>query len=360
MRKIGFLVYDISLTGGAEKVALNMAEEFNTAYDVHMISLFDQKNFDKSSVAYKCYILSEKTISITANIFKLRNKLRNILKDKGIDILFIITAGVVTVGVMAAVGLNTKTVYCEHSNLENKTYGNKHQLRQFIGATYSDAVVTLTERDRKNFLRKYKISQNKVFAIPNWFTFRENLERRDYDISSKRIITAGRLEYVKGYDLLLKIASVVKKSCPDWSWDIYGEGSYREKIEEWIAEYDLSGFVSLMGNVNNLQEKYKDYAFFVMTSYYEGLPLVLLEAQTSALPIISFDCPTGPSEIVRDGVNGYLIENYNTDEMAKTIVEFIKNDNLRKEFSSHTMDGIQRFSKETVLKFWIELINKLI
>ena len=96
-----------------------------------------------------------------------------------------------------------------------------------------------------------------------------------------------------------------------------------------------------------------------MTSYYEGLPLVLLEAQQYKLPIVSFNCPTGPSEIIRDGVNGFLVDNYDVDGMVEKISELIENEALRKSFSNNTLLDIEKFSKEKIIQQWLDLIEKL-
>ncbi len=358
MKKIGFLVYDVSLTGGAERVALNMAEEMCGEHEVHMISLFDKKHFKKEGNPYTVHILSEKTVSIPTHLLTLKNRLRSILRKQEIDILFVITAGVVTVAVLAALGLKTKTVYCEHSNLENKTYGKKHELRQYIGAKYCDVVVALTERDRKNFLKQYRLQEQTTLFIPNWFTGSEDAGAV-YDAASKRIISAGRLESVKGYDLLVRAAVKVKERHPDWHWDIYGEGTLHAAIQDDIASHGLSDFISLMGNVSDLKQRYKQYALFVMTSYYEGLPLVLLEAQTAKLPIVSFDCPTGPAEIVTDNKNGCLVPTYDTDLLAEKICMLIEDTDKRVAFSAKAVEDIERFSKENVMKRWNALIDKL-
>ena len=96
-----------------------------------------------------------------------------------------------------------------------------------------------------------------------------------------------------------------------------------------------------------------------MTSYFEGLPLVLLEAQQYKLPIVSFNCPTGPSEIIRDNVNGFLIENYNVDLMVEKLSLLIENEELRKSFSDNALLDIDKFSRSRIIKQWLNLIEIL-
>lgn len=359
MKKIGILVYDTSLIGGAEKVAINLAKEFSNYYEVHLISLFNEKKIeDKIESNYNCYTISKKAVSITKNIFTLSNKLKKYLEKNNIDILFSITAGVNTVAILATRRTKIKTVYCEHSNLENKTYGKKHILRQWIGAKKMDRIVTLTKRDRNNFVKKMRVKENKVQNIPNWYE-KTNNENIEYNVNSKKIITAGRLEKVKGHDLLIQVAKRVNEKHPDWIWDIYGDGSYKNEINENIMKNNLQNFVHLKGNYKNLNEIYNEYSIFVLTSYYEGIPLVLLEAQESKLPIVSFDCPTGPSEIIEDGENGFLISTYDVEQMAIKICELIENPKKRIQFSKKSKINLQKFEKEIIIEKWKELIENI-
>ena len=359
MKKIGILVYDTSLIGGAEKVANNLAKELANYYEIHLISLFNEKE-KKESIQSNCkfYTVSEKTISITKNIFTLSRKLRKYLIESQIDILLAITAGVNTVAIIATRGTKIKTVYCEHSNLENQTYGKKHMFRQWIGAKKMDKIVTLTERDKRNFINKFKINENKVQNIPNWYENIHN-DNSEYKIDSKKIITVGRLEKVKGHDLLIKVAKKVQEKHPNWSWDIYGDGSCKNEISNNIIKNNLQNFVKLKGNCTNLNRIYNEYAMFVLTSYYEGIPLVLLEAQEAKLPVISFDCPTGPAEIIENEKNGFLIPAYDIDKMVIKICELIEKPEERIEFSKKTKINFQKFEKNLIVKEWIDLIENI-
>lgn len=357
MSRIGILVYDASATGGAERVAKNLANEFSKKDKTFLISLFATRDVIVSE-STDVVVVEKKVVSITKNFIQIRNKLRKILMDNNIQILIAITAGVVTQAVAASHNINVKVVYSEHSNLENKTYGIKHQIRQRLGAKKSDKVVTLTKRDKDNFIRFFHIPSNKVIAIPNWYT--PCNKGYQYDDSSKKIISVGRLEQVKGYDYAIDVAGVLAKKYPEWHWDIYGEGTWRERLQQRINREGLNDFMSLKGNVNNLSDIYHQYSFLVMTSLYEGLPMSLLEAQSCKLPIVSFDCPTGPSEIVRNNVNGFLIKPYDTERMQKKISELIENSDERESFSKNSQLNLPKFDKGRVLTQWNCLFDTLL
>ena len=358
MKKIALLVYDFSLFGGAEHVAANLANEFIQDYEVYLISCFNEKKElafplnDKIST----FVLSQETKSMVLHSGSLVYKLHRILKLNQIDAVLNITAGVNTLAYMATRGLSTKTIYCEHSNLLNKTYGKKHEFRQWIGATTADAVVALTKEDRDIFKEKYHIG-NKAEYIYNWY---EGSVGYEYNVNSKKIISVGRLKSIKGYDRMIPVASAVLKKHPDWSWDIYGEGDYRLELESLISKYGLENRVILKGNDPCVQEKYKEYAFCVMTSYYEGFALVLVEAMAQSIPCVSYDCPTGPREIIRNDVNGYLVEDGNEESMICVIDRLMNDSKLRLKLSKSTVNVLGKFDRKTIYGQWRTLIGRLI
>lgn len=133
------------------------------------------------------------------------------------------------------------------------------------------------------------------------------------------------------------------------------------EVKEKIIKYNLENNVILKGAVNPIlvYDQYSNYTMFVLTSYREGLPLVLLEAKANKLPIVSFDIETGPNEIVEDNVNGFLIEKYNIKEMAIRINELLKNKDLRQKFSNNAYKNINKFKQDTIINEWINLINSI-
>ena len=358
MKKVGILVYDFNATGGAERVARNLATELSKNNEIFVISLFETKE-EEQAKEYEYVRMFDKTISIPKNLLKITKKVKRYLKEKQIDILLIITAGVNCVGILSTIGTNVKTVYCEHSNLENRTYGKKHIFRQWVGAKWADIVVTLTERDKENFKKVFGVKDEKVITIPNWIENTDKLGNVEYNANSKKIVTVGRLEKVKGYDNLLRVAKLVNEKHFNWIWDICGDGSLYGELSEKIKQENLEKFLCLKGNVKNIEQKYKEYSFFVMTSYYEGLPLSLLEAQVNKLPIISFDCPTGPSEIINNNENGYLIDCYDVEQMATKIINLIENKEKRIEFSEKSGLNLKKYEKQEVLKKWDNLISNI-
>ena len=191
------------------------------------------------------------------------------------------------------------------------------------------------------------------------------MKRKDsiYDPYATKIITVGRLDPVKGYDSLVEVASMTLTKFPSWQWDIYGDWkgneAYYEEVLKLIEKKNLCKKVHLKGAVSDLAERYGNYGIYVMTSKYEGLPMVLLEAKINKLPVISFDCSTGPAEIIEDGIDGYLIENQDLKEMEEKLEILMKSSELRKKMSDMADKNLYKFDKQLIIKQWISLIESM-
>ena len=360
MKKIALVKWSIDRTDGGLKVATSLANELSTMYEVHLLSMISTENnfFSlKQSVRYQN--LSPKKISMSKNFLDAVKLLRNYLKEQNIDIVFGIGMSMNTVGVASTLGLKTKFVSCDHTNsiVDNDTKVKKVQ--RFVGAKFADKIITLTQEDRRNYIRKYGIAEDKIAYIYNWKE--DVLSNVTYNSESTKLVTVGRFDIQKGYDYLVQVAKKVLNEKSDWTWDIYGSGNKGEvnKIRDLIIENDLQDKLFIKGLEKNQALIYGDKAIYVMTSRYEGLPLVLLEAQQYNLPIVSFRCPTGPNEIVEDGVNGYLVECYDTDKLSQKLLELMEDEALKQSFSEHAKDNMDKFDKDKILKQWIELIETI-
>lgn len=189
-------------------------------------------------------------------------------------------------------------------------FGKRYALRHWNG------VICITKKDAIQYV-DYVGSATKIHQIYNLTDFSE--VRKQYNFKSKKIISCGYLAHIKGFDLLVKVAKQVFEKHSDWVWDIYGEGTDRQKLQKLIEDYSLQNHVFLKGYASNINELYGKYSFFVLTSRAEGMGMVLIEAQKSGLPTVSFDIKCGPSDVISDGVNGYLIEPFNIGDMSEKI-----------------------------------------
>lgn len=360
MKKIAIVKWSIDRTDGGLKVAVNLSNELSKNYEVHLLSMITTEQIFFSVKEEVCYKnLSSKKLSMSKNFFQAVQKLRKYLIEHTIEIVFGIGMTMNCVGIASTFGLKTKFVSCDHTNSIVDIDTNVKKIQRYVASKFANKIITLTNQDRLNYIKKYKMNKDKVEFIYNWMDSLESIEK--YNINSKKLITVGRFDYQKGFDYLSKVAKLILSKYPEWEWDIYGDGDEKIK-QEMRNELEVGGVLSRVhfkGNVKGTENIYPEHAMYVMTSRYEGLPLVLLEAKQYGLPIVSFNCPTGPNELVLDGKNGYLVENYNVERMSQLINQLIENDELRAEFSQNSMLDTDKFGKEKIIQQWIELIEEM-
>jgi len=361
MKKIALVRWILDDSGGAERVAVSLANELTKKYEVHLIGITTKQSdlFFKINSQVKYSNFFDHRVRLSKNILKISKLLKKYFIDNEIEVAFGIGITANIFLSLAGIGTQTKVVLCDHTNsiADNREFSRKVQ--RYVGTKLADKIITLTQEDRRHFIRKYGISENKIAYIYNWKE--GGLSNVPYNDESTKIVTVGRFDYQKGYDYLVQVAKKVLSEKSGWTWEIYGSGNQDEvdKIRDLINENDLQDRLVLKGLEKNQDVIYGDKGIYVMTSRYEGLPLVLLEAQQYNLPIVSFRCPTGPSEIVEDGINGFLIDCYDVDQMSEKLLELMKNDDLRHSFSEHAKDNMDKFDKNKILNQWIELIETI-
>lgn len=215
-----------------------------------------------------------------------------------------------------------------------------------------DALVVLTKADADHWK---EIKQK--FIIPNPIT----LEPNGYSsCTGNKIISVGRLTEQKGYDLLINAWKAIAFKHPDWIINIYGEGELHDKLQQQICDSHLEKQIILCKPVTNISEKYIESSFYVMSSRFEGFGLVLTEAMCCGLPCISFDCPSGPSEIIKDKEDGLLVENGNINALADSICFMIENEEKRIQMGKKAKGNVMRYSTEHIMQQWNELFKGLI
>jgi glycosyltransferase involved in cell wall biosynthesis len=175
------------------------------------------------------------------------------------------------------------------------------------------------------------------------------------DRDKKTIVAMGRMRHQKGFDLLLK--AFASCSNPEWRLVIFGEGQERKGFELLIRELGLEGKVFMPGVVKDSMSLLKQADLFVMSSRFEGFPNALLEAMACGLPVISFDCPSGPGEIIRNGVDGLLVAPEDVNAMADAMKRLMADGEERKRLGTRAIEVLDRFGIEKVMKKWEELLQ---
>jgi glycosyltransferase involved in cell wall biosynthesis len=159
---------------------------------------------------------------------------------------------------------------------------------------------------------------------------------------------------------LIPAWELVHHKHPDWILDVYGSGELHDQVVLWIKERNLQDTIIMHEPVDNIMEKYLESSICVLCSRYEGFSLVILEGMACGVPFVSFDCPHGPRNIIRNGDDGLLVEYQNPQALADGICLLIEDEGLRRRLGAKAIENIKRFSKESVMKQWKELFNSLI
>jgi glycosyltransferase involved in cell wall biosynthesis len=212
-----------------------------------------------------------------------------------------------------------------------------------------DQFVVLTEEDRLAWPELKNIC-----VIPDPLSF---TPQRVSPLTDKRVIAVGRYVYQKGFDLLLKAWAQVEKEFPDWELAIYGEGD-RTPYIKLLEELDIhSDRCHLEGRSSDIENEYSKSSLFAFSSRFEGFGMVLVEAMACGLPVISFDCPCGPKDIVKDGEDGLLAENGSVSALANGLLSMMSDPERRKLMSEAALRNVQRFKIEYVAQQWEQLFE---
>ncbi len=237
------------------------------------------------------------------------------------------------------------------ANLFKNLFAKFWMLNLVTNLKQLDKFVVLTEEDCKNW-----VELNNIDVIPDPLTFSSS---SCSPLTEKRVIAVGRYVYQKGFDLLLRSWSIVEKDCPDWMLTIIGQGD-RLPYETLIDELRIDrARCKLLGPKDRIQNEYMTSSLLVMSSRFEGFGMVLIEAMACGLPVISFDCPCGPKDIVQDKVDGILVESGNVEKLAEAIIMLIQHPEKRKEMANKAIKNVQRFKIDQIAGKWKSLFDSL-
>lgn len=215
-----------------------------------------------------------------------------------------------------------------------------------------DEVIVLNNLEKELWapVRNVRVINNAVQIYPK----ETNL------LSAKSAIFVGRAEYEKGPDRLIEVWKLVAERHPDWTVKMFCTGAMLNDLQAKVKEYGLEEQVLFMPPTKDMEHEYMTSSLCLMTSRFEGFPVVLQEAMGCGLPCLSFNCPSGPRYIIKDQEDGYLVENGNLEAMAKHVCELIENVELRKKLGQKAKENMAYYSEERIMGQWKALFEDLV
>lgn len=347
MKKIGFLINTLAKSGGTERVTTVLANALSELdYEVEVICMSKSTEsfyelYDKVKVSY----LSDKSSLRLTDYFSLGRRL--IKASRHLDYIIGVGMDLCVLTVPMKLFNKTKVIGWEHFNLSVR--GPVVGLGRMLGVWFADSIVTLTKFD----FEQYRKKTNKVKCIYNPVTV--NVESVD-NYESKRILCVGRLTNQKGFDMMVDIWAGLFSRYPEWHMAIVGDGDDELKLKAQAVTAGVGDSLKFFKATRDVASFYRSASIYAMSSRYEGLPLVLIEAQSVGLPLIAFNCETGPKEVITDGYNGYLIPAFDKDIFREKLETLMKDDTLRREMGGNALVNSNNFAKANIVPQWCEIL----
>lgn len=357
--KLLYIINGITGSGGLERVlsvkASILTEDFG--YEVHLLSLNEIGK--KSFFSFSEKVLHH-SIIVTGNpiryFLQYKNGIQKVVDDLQPDIISVCDDALKGFFLPHMIKTKTKWIHESHASLLLGDKGSgvpftkkvQHAVKQVLGKCFSK-VILLTEGNRKEW------HLNNVEVIPNPAPF----ETKQFStLQNKKIIAVGSYSFNKGYDLLLRIWEQIEKDFPNWELNIYGTDT--QKNLQQLADKQHLKKINFHNPVSDIGAKYLESSIMVLPSRSEGFGMVLIEAMTFGLPVISFDCPNGPKDIISNNEDGFLIENGNTYEFAEKLKKLMMSENLRREMGKNATENVLRFSAKKIVQKWDEHFRSLV
>ncbi|ARR01551.1 glycosyltransferase, family 1 [Campylobacter vicugnae] len=371
LKKILIVVPDLSIVGGRERVVANLSNELVKNYKIYIISIFNaNKNivfdYSKNIELIKLSDIKEITLPNVKNpFFKiLRELARPLVRFANRIIIKIMSRRFIKLAKKIEPDFiidNSDSFINGKFVLKNsaviKLIHGKFDIYKNFNLDGLQNFVLLSSQELDSYKTKYPNSN--FYIIPN---FIPNISNLNTNYSQKVVVSIGRLSKEKGFLRLIDIWKLIQdsKEFKDWKLHIVGDGELKEKIENKIRDLNLTNSIILKPFTKDVESEYLSASIYAMTSHFEGFGMVLIEAQSYALPTISFDIATGPRDIIENDKSGYLIEDNNLNEYATKLKTLMQDENLIAKMGAKSKEIVKsKFSKEVVMKQWMELFERI-
>lgn len=272
------------------------------------------------------------------------------------DVIVCTTANHVDINVVAKLKSDIPLIVESHS-IYRMTMGQKGLRYRYTdykyrkGLSKAQMIVSLTEGDAEDWRKDF----SKVRVIPDMVHLNEGGVS---SLKNKRVIWVGRFDYQKRPMEILKIWQMVYSHFTDWHLDIYGEGKLHLELENVVKSLNMN--IHIHKPTDHIFEAYCGSSMLLSTSLFEPFGLVLPEAMSCGLPVVSFDCPYGPGDIITDGVDGFLIKNRDIHAFADKVCQLIEDEDLRHRMGQNGIVSSQRYRADVIMPKWVDLFQKVL
>ncbi|EGQ8592732.1 glycosyltransferase [Vibrio cholerae] len=340
-----FLSRGIDTMGGVEKFITTLSNNWSENNTIFIYSMYgDEKpayELNESITVFYPQLQNEKRR--WRKWFSIYTQLMNIVKNNGIELIIGETIETSSVAALVANRNGILSVGYEHYNyVEHK--GKLEILRKYFYPKLSFFVPASPIE-----ISSYEKYNCNVEFIANPISL--DIENC-YNPSSKKILNIGRLDYVKGHEILIEAFNLVNKKYPDYSLTIVGKDfGEKEKLEKLVVSYNLQNNITFIEGTNRIKEFFRESLFFVLPSREEGFSMVMLESMAMGVPILATDC-VGPSFLIKDGVNGFLSEKNNADKLAKKMIFILDNKDDLSKISKKQNETASNYTMNNISKTW--------
>jgi len=362
-QRLALVIHALS-GGGAERVLVDMANHWSrTGVHVTLITLAaadtDVYRADASIDRIGLDVMRESPGFIAAARNNLRRcgALRRALRKARPDFVISFTDQINVLTLMATFGMRLRMVVCDRVDPRHHPLGRAWSLlrRRFYGRCCAAVVQT----EAVGTFVKRLVGHRPVYVIPNAVSpdvlavnSSSSQQASDGTEHPRRLVAMGRLARQKGFDILIDAFASLADRHPNWKLDIFGDGPCHDPLQQQIVRPGLEERIHLPGWTDDRLAEFSRADLFVLSSRYEGFPNVLLDAMACGLPAVSFDCPSGPAEIIRDRVDGLLVESENVDRLADALNQLMADASTRSDYGARATDVLQRFSAAGFYARW--------